>query len=43
MIYHRANSEKEYVGLQTWKDAPNGKFKKAITNTDDFALSLEEI
>ncbi len=25
IIYNRANSDKEYMGLTTWKDAPNGK------------------
>lgn len=28
VIYHRADSEKEHRGLQTWKDAPNGKIQK---------------
>ena len=23
VIYHRADSEKQHMGLQTWKDAPN--------------------
>ena len=25
VIYHRADSEKQYMGLQTWKDAPDGR------------------
>ena len=28
VIYHRSNSEKEHMGLQTWKDAPNGKIQR---------------
>lgn len=27
-IYRRANSEKENMGLTTWKDSPNGKIQK---------------
>lgn len=27
-IYHRADSEKEHMGLQTWKDSPNGKIQR---------------
>ena len=29
VIFERANSEKEYMGLTTWQDAPNGKIKKS--------------
>ncbi|TVQ99803.1 MAG: cell filamentation protein Fic [Desulfovibrionales bacterium] len=28
VIYHRANAEKENMGLTTWKDAPRGKIQK---------------
>ena len=28
VIYHRADSEKEHMGLTTWKDAPRGKIQK---------------
>ena len=28
VIYHRADSEKENMGLTTWKDAPEGKIQK---------------
>lgn len=28
VIYHRADSEKEHMGLTTWKDAPKGKIQK---------------
>ena len=28
VIYHRADSEKEKMGLTTWKDAPDGKIQK---------------
>ena len=27
-IYHCADSEKEHMGLTTWKDAPDGKIQK---------------
>lgn len=28
VIYHRADSEKEHMGLTTWKDAPDGKIQQ---------------
>lgn len=28
VIYHRADSEKEHMGLQTWKDSPSGKIQR---------------
>lgn len=28
VIFERANSEKEYMGLTTWQDAPDGKIKR---------------
>lgn len=28
IIYHRANAEKDNMGLTTWKDAPKGKIQK---------------
>lgn len=28
VIYHRANADKENMGLTTWKDAPKGKIQK---------------
>jgi hypothetical protein len=28
VIYHRANAEKDHMGLTSWKDAPNGKIQK---------------
>lgn len=28
VIYHRADSQKEHMGLTTWKDAPTGKIQK---------------
>jgi hypothetical protein len=28
VIYHRADAEKENMGLSTWKDAPRGKIQK---------------
>lgn len=29
LIFERANSEKEHMGLTTWQDAPDGKIKKS--------------
>ncbi|MDR1195530.1 MAG: virulence RhuM family protein [Endomicrobium sp.] len=29
VIYERANAKKEYMGLETWEDAPKGKIKKS--------------
>ncbi len=29
LIYERANSTKEFMGLTTWQDAPDGKIKKS--------------
>ena len=29
IIYHRANSQKEYMGLTSWKHSPNGKVLKS--------------
>lgn len=29
LIYERADSQKEYMGLTTWQDGPNGKIKKS--------------
>jgi hypothetical protein len=28
VIYHRANAGKQYMGLTTWQDAPNGKIQR---------------
>ena len=28
LVYHRANAEKDQMGLTTWKDAPHGKIQK---------------
>jgi hypothetical protein len=28
VIYHRANAEKDHMGLTSWKDAPHGKIQK---------------
>lgn len=28
VVYHRADASKEYMGLTTWKDAPQGKIHK---------------
>ena len=29
LIYERADADKKYMGLTTWKDAPNGKIQKS--------------
>ena len=34
VIYHRADSEKEHMGLQTWKDAPNGKIQTVFPQSE---------
>jgi len=27
-VYHRADAQKEHMGLTSWKDAPQGKIQK---------------
>ena len=42
LIYERANSEKEHMGLITWKDAPNGKIQKSdVTVAKNYLLQEE--
>lgn len=49
VIYNRANMEKQYMGLTTWEDAPDGKIQKydvVIAKnylTDNELASLERI
>lgn len=43
IIKSRANSEKEHMGLTTWKDAPNGKIMLSDTKIAKNYLSKEEI
>ena len=43
VIYHRANSEKENMGLTTWKDAPDGKIQKFDVAVAKNYLSEKEL
>ena len=42
-IYRRADSKKEYMGLTTWKDAPNGKIQKFDVVVAKNYLTKEEL
>ena len=42
VIYHRADSEKEHMGLNTWKDAPNGKIQRFDVVVAKNYLTAEE-
>ncbi len=42
-IYHRANSEKENMGLTTWKDAPDGKIQRFDVVIAKNYLTKEEL
>ena len=43
VIYHRADSEKPHMGLQTWKDAPKGKIQKFDVVVAKNYLTAEEL
>ena len=43
VIYHRADSEKEHMGLQTWKDSPNGKIQRFDVVVAENYLTEEEL
>jgi hypothetical protein len=43
IIVHRANHEKENMGLTTWKDAPNGKIQKFDVSVAKNYLSEKEM
>ncbi|OYQ40559.1 virulence RhuM family protein [Flavobacterium aurantiibacter] len=43
IIVHRANHEKENMGLSTWKDAPNGKIQKFDVSVAKNYLSEKEM
>lgn len=43
VIYNRADSEKEYMGLTTWKDAPNGKIQRFDVVVAKNYLTAEEL
>ena len=42
-IYHRADSDKENMGLTTWKDAPNGKIQRFDVVIAKNYLTKEEL
>lgn len=43
LIYNRADSTKEHMGLTTWKDAPNGKIVKTDVSIAKNYLNEKEI
>lgn len=43
IIHDRADSTKEHMGMQTWKNAPNGKILKSDVTVSKNYLSKEEI
>ena len=43
LIYERADSTKEHMGLTTWNDAPDGKIKKSDVTVAKNYLSEEEM
>ena len=43
VIYHRADSKKEHMGLTTWKDAPNGKIQRFDVVVAKNYLTAEEL
>lgn len=43
LIYTRADSEKEHMGLATWQDAPDGKIKKSDVTVAKNYLSEQEM
>lgn len=43
IIYNRANSEKEHIGLTTWKNSPNGKILETDVVIAKNYLSKEEL
>lgn len=43
VVYHRANADKENMGLTTWKDAPQGKIHKFDVSVAKNYLTQHEI
>lgn len=43
LIVNRANSEKQYMGLMTWENAPSGKILKSDVSVAKNYLSQEEL
>ncbi len=42
-IYHRADADKEHMGLTTWKDAPSGKIQQFDVTVAKNYLTREEL
>jgi hypothetical protein len=43
IVYHRANSEKPFMGLTTWKNSPKGKVLKSDVTVAKNYLNQEEV
>lgn len=43
IIYHRADSSKEHMGLKTWKNAPEGRIRKSDVSIAKNYLSGKEL
>ncbi len=43
VVYTRANADKEYMGLTTWKDAPQGKIQKFDVVVAKNYLTINEV
>jgi hypothetical protein len=43
IIYHRAGSEKEQMGLTSWKNAPKGKIRKSDVSVAKNYLNADEL
>lgn len=43
VIYHRADNEKEHMGLQIWKDAPTGKIQRFDVTVAKNYLTEQEL
>ena len=43
IVYDRANAEKPYMGLTTWKNAPDGRIRKSDVTVAKNYLSEKEV
>lgn len=43
IVYHRADATKEHMGLETWKNAPDGRVLKSDVNVAKNYLSQEQV
>jgi hypothetical protein len=43
LVYNRANAKKQYMGLTTWNEAPDGKIQRGDVKTAKNYLSVEEM